>query len=58
MLVTHGTDDPVLPIDRCSRALVQRLRSAGYGVTYEEFAGGHAAGPEQARRAARWLRAG
>ncbi|CAA9576506.1 MAG: hypothetical protein AVDCRST_MAG19-3421, partial [uncultured Thermomicrobiales bacterium] len=39
--VSHGTDDAVLPIDRCSRRIVPRLRDAGYDVDYREFAGGH-----------------
>jgi predicted esterase len=41
VFVSHGTADRVLPIDRCSRRLVPRLRAMGYDVTYEEFAGGH-----------------
>ncbi len=57
-VVTHGTADPVLPIDRCSRRIVPMLRRAGYDVTYEEFEGGHVVGREQARLAAGWLRAG
>lgn len=39
--ISHGTKDQVLPIDRCSRRLVPQLQSAGYGVRYLEFAGGH-----------------
>ncbi len=39
--VSHGTMDDVLPIERCSRRLVPRLRRAGYTVRYEEFMGGH-----------------
>jgi phospholipase/carboxylesterase len=53
--VTHGIHDAVLPIDRCSRRLVPRLRRAGYDVTYEEFEGGHAVTPELRRRALQWL---
>jgi phospholipase/carboxylesterase len=55
ILVTHGIHDTVLPIDRCSRRLVPRLRRAGYDVTYEEFDSGHLVAPELARRALRWL---
>src|SRR4051812_18195880 len=55
MLVTHGTADRVLPIDRCSRVLVPRLRLAGYDVTYEEFEGGHELPPRLARGAVEWL---
>jgi phospholipase/carboxylesterase len=56
ILITHGLHDPVLPIDRCSRRLVPKLRRAGYDVTYEEFDGGHTVTPEHARHAADWLR--
>ena len=54
-LLTHGTRDTVLPIDRTSRRLVPALRGAGYDVTYREFEGGHVV-PEQYRaEAARWI---
>jgi phospholipase/carboxylesterase len=55
IFATHGTQDRVLPIDRCSRRVIPRLRSAGYDITYEEFDGGHVVTPAQARRAAEWL---
>jgi phospholipase/carboxylesterase len=55
VLVTHGTSDTVLPIDRCSRRLVPQLRRAGYDVTYEEFEGGHVLPPALARGAVAWL---
>jgi phospholipase/carboxylesterase len=55
VFATHGTQDRVLPIDRCSRRVIPRLRSAGYDVTYEEFDGGHVVTPQHARRAAEWL---
>ena len=55
ILVTHGIHDPVLPVDRCSRRLVPRLRDAGYDVTYEEFECGHIVLPKLIRRAIRWL---
>lgn len=41
-LITHGTQDTVLPIDATSRRIVPALRSAGYTVDYREFTGGHA----------------
>jgi predicted esterase len=55
ILVTHGIQDAVLPIDRCSRRLVPRLRDAGYDVTYEEFDGGHVVMPAHALHAVEWL---
>ncbi|WP_210505234.1 alpha/beta hydrolase [Naasia sp. SYSU D00057] len=41
VFVSHGTDDPVLPIDRCSRVIVPGLLREGYEVDYREFRGGH-----------------
>jgi predicted esterase len=55
VFVSHGTQDAVLPIERCSRRLVPLLRDAGVDVTYEEFEGGHLVPPEVARRACGWM---
>jgi phospholipase/carboxylesterase len=52
--VSHGVRDGVLPIDRCSRRLVPRLRSQGYEVRYEEFDGGHDVPAALAREALSW----
>jgi phospholipase/carboxylesterase len=41
LFVSHGVDDGVLRIDRCSRRLVPMLEAEGYSVRYEEFQGGH-----------------
>ena len=41
VFVSHGTGDPVLPIDACSRSFVPALRDAGYDVRFDEFDGGH-----------------
>lgn len=46
VFVSHGTRDPVLPIDRCSRPLVARLKNAGYRVSYREFDGPHTVPPD------------
>jgi phospholipase/carboxylesterase len=53
--VSHGTDDPVLPVDRTSRRIVPQLREAGYQVRYHEFEGGHTVPPEIARESAEWF---
>jgi phospholipase/carboxylesterase len=45
VFVSHGTGDRVLPIERCSRRIVPRLRADGYDVRYEEFEGGHVVPP-------------
>jgi predicted esterase len=55
VFVSHGTDDRVLPIDRCSRRLVPQLRRTGYNVTYHEFDGGHVVPVEIRARAVHWL---
>lgn len=55
IIVSHGTQDRVLPIDRCSRVLVPRLRDAGYEVTYYEFDGPHTLPPEIAEASVRWV---
>ena len=41
IFISHGVTDNVLPIERCSRRLVPRLRDAGYDVDYREFPDGH-----------------
>jgi phospholipase/carboxylesterase len=53
--VSHGTRDPILPIDRCSRRIVRDLRDDRYDVSYTEFEGGHVVPPEIARDAVDWL---
>jgi predicted esterase len=52
--ISHGTDDTVLPIDRCSRKLVRRLSSENYEVHYEEFGGGHVVPPWAVTDAFAW----
>lgn len=44
--VSHGHEDEILPIDRCSRRIVPALKRNGYEVTYKEFVGGHTIPPE------------
>ncbi|HEX8415156.1 MAG TPA: PHB depolymerase family esterase [Sphingomicrobium sp.] len=39
--ISHGTDDDILPIDRCSRRIEAQLRAASYVVDYREFPAGH-----------------
>lgn len=51
VFVSHGTHDRVLPIERCSRRIVPRLRRDGYEVDYREFDGGHAVPADLARAA-------
>jgi predicted esterase len=53
--ISHGTADQILPIDRCSRAIVPQLQRRGYDVTFKEFDGGHQVPPDIARDAMRWV---
>jgi phospholipase/carboxylesterase len=55
VFISHGTRDPVLPIENCSRRIVPRLEQAGYEVSYHEFDGGHTVPPEIAEEAVRWF---
>lgn len=41
VFISHGTHDSILPIERCSRVIVPRLRGEGHRVTYKEFEGDH-----------------
>ena len=53
--LSHGTGDPILPIDHASRQIARELRSAGFSVALREFEGEHTIPPEVARQAFEWL---
>ncbi|WP_199305984.1 alpha/beta hydrolase-fold protein [Pseudanabaena sp. FACHB-2040] len=55
IFISHGTGDPVLPIDRCSRKIVPQLQQAGYDTRYREFEGGHIVPADLSREAMTWL---
>ncbi|PSN80343.1 phospholipase [filamentous cyanobacterium CCP4] len=55
LFIAHGTRDPVLPIDRCSRSIVPLLQQAGYAPVYQEFEGGHSVPAHIAEQAMDWL---
>ena len=55
VFISHGTVDPILPIDECSRRIVPGLKRMGYRVTYREFEGKHTLPPEIASEAMRWF---
>lgn len=57
IFVSHGTRDAVLPIERCSRRIVPRLKRTGYQVRYREFEGGHSVPPEIRCEATDWFAA-
>ena len=51
--ISHGSQDRVLPVERCGRRVSHDLARAGYDVTYEEFDGGHVVPPDQLTAALR-----
>ncbi len=53
--ISHGTADPILPIDQCSRVIVPSLRQRGYDVTFREFEGRHEMPADIAGDAMRWV---
>jgi phospholipase/carboxylesterase len=55
IFVSHGTHDPVLPIEPTSRRIAPGLKRKGYAVEYREFEGGHTVPPDIAREAVDWL---
>jgi predicted esterase len=54
--ISHGTADPILPIDHAGRQIARELRAAGFSVTLREFEGEHTIPPGIAREAFEWLR--
>ena len=55
LFISHGMQDRVLPIDRCSRRIIPQVQRAGYDVRYREFDGPHTIPPEIAREAVDWF---
>jgi phospholipase/carboxylesterase len=53
--ISHGTADPILPIDRTSRPIVSSLRKRGYSITFREFRGGHEIPADIAHDSMRWI---
>lgn len=57
IFVSHGTSDPILPIDHASRVIVPLLQKRGYDVTFREFNGVHEVPPAIATEALTWAAA-
>jgi len=55
VFISHGTNDPIMPIDITSRTFVPKLKSLGYDVTYREYQGRHAPSPPIVREAFDWF---
>jgi phospholipase/carboxylesterase len=56
--ISHGTQDNILPIDRCGRRVANDLRSRGYEVTFREFPGRHEIPIDVMRDGFKWMRGG
>jgi phospholipase/carboxylesterase len=54
IFISHGVQDAVLSIDRCSRRIVPQLREGGYKVDYHEFEDGHTVPTSIAQTAMTW----
>lgn len=55
IFISHGTSDPIMPIDDTSRKFVPKLKSLGYDVTYREYEGRHSPSPPIVREAFEWF---
>jgi len=56
IFISHGTKDPVMPIETTGRDVVRRLKALSYDVVYREFDGGHTVPEPVAREAFEWFR--
>ena len=55
IFISHGTNDHILPIDRCGRRIASGLKASGYDVTFREFDGDHEIPADVAREGLRFL---
>ncbi len=55
IFISHGTSDPIMPIDDTSRKFVPKLKSLGYDVTYREYEGRHSPSPPVVHEAFEWF---
>ena len=55
VLVQHGTDDPLLPVEAGGRALARALIDRGVPTTYSEFPMGHSVAMAGLEEAHEWL---
>jgi phospholipase/carboxylesterase len=53
-LVVHGTQDPMIPVERAQESR-KRLGERGFSVTYREYEMEHGIGPEALRDLVGWL---
>ena len=55
IFISHGTSDPVMPIDETSRKFVPALKKLGYDVTFQEHEGGHSVPASIVQEAFAWF---
>lgn len=55
IFISHGTNDHILPINRCGRRIASSLQARGYDVTFREFEGDHEIPADVAREGLRFL---
>lgn len=53
--ISHGTQDNILPIDRCGRRVASDLGSRDYEVTFREFQGRHEIPGDVMREGLKWV---
>ena len=53
--MSHGRQDPILPIDQCGRRIAAQLTRQAYVLRFDEFDGGHMASPEIRETAMSWF---
>jgi phospholipase/carboxylesterase len=53
--ISHGTQDNILPIERCGRRVAKDLTSRGYEVTFREFPGRHEIPGDVMREELKWV---
>jgi predicted esterase len=55
VFISHGKQDPILPIEKCGRRVAAALKGHEYVVTMTEFDGGHEIPADVMREGFRWL---
>ena len=54
VLVLHGTEDPMIPVERAQESR-EALLATGVSLTYREFAMGHEISPDALRTLVEWI---
>jgi phospholipase/carboxylesterase len=54
VFISHGTEDQILPFERCGKRIAGELKRQGFDVTFRDFNGGHEIPPSIARDGLAW----